>query len=63
MKLIIWKLFEKKSNYIWWYTPPMTPETNSILMIIKLEYIILLFLILLKSFDMIEITYHDLLIL
>lgn len=41
----------------------MMPETNSIFMIIKLEYIILLFLILLKSFDMIEITYHDLLIL
>lgn len=41
----------------------MTSETNSIFMIIKLEYIVLLSLILLKSFDVIEIIYHNLLIL
>lgn len=44
---IIWKnlIYDER------YTLSMTPETNSIFMIIKLEYIILLFLILLKSFD------------
>lgn len=41
----------------------MMSETNSIFMIIKLEYIVLLSLILLKSFDVIEIIYHNLLIL